>query len=97
MSTKHTPGPWDIYPTFQNSADAIFDWITPIWSRTDGVCVGSVSQAGARGSEEAVANARLVAAAPDLLAACQLAASFGNLPKAAREMIRDAIAKATGQ
>lgn len=72
-NTTHTPGPWrvDIFrynapgreavPTIVTPADAIAE-ACPLWCPDDR-------------EAERLANARLIAAAPDLLAACQAALS----------------------
>jgi hypothetical protein len=61
MSQQHTPGPWRIIKTGIDVRSG------PIG------CLAYVSTAGARGRtlDEAKAIARLIAAAPDLLAACE--------------------------
>jgi hypothetical protein len=89
MSTKHTPGPWTIH--------------------TDGLGItfiaapeGSVAEL--HGAPEKVANARLIAAAPELLSALGNAlavlSSLDGLNIGAIGVLEDAraaIAKATGQ
>jgi hypothetical protein len=88
-NTKHTPGPW------------VIDKSNPVKIQGIGhqpqirypVC--SVSALGKHWQ----ANARLMAAAPELLDACILAEasdSFTRLNSAAQNAIRAAIAKATG-
>lgn len=63
METKHTPGPWEV--------DAIDS--TTIQIKAEGAVVAEVASASAftRLSEEQRANARLIAAAPELLDALQ--------------------------
>ena len=76
---KHTPGPWAL------GAETIV-----ISSTVGGGCV---ADCGYR--EEGNADARLIAAAPDMLEALKLAeAAMGNMNAAA--VVRAAIAKATG-
>jgi hypothetical protein len=90
MSTKHTPGPWTIH--------------------TDGLGItfiaapeGSVAEL--HGAPEKVANARLIAAAPELLSVAKTLLLYvetygGEVTKniaAALPLYRAAIAKATGQ
>ena len=61
MNTKHTPGPWVIDPDYRNDPGAINggDNLRRV-VKWDGFA--------RRHTPEAVANARLIAAAPDLLA-----------------------------
>jgi len=74
MNDKHTPGPWKASEGDTNIPDCEGAWgdvkedgdhyaIATIWADTDELEV------------EAKANARLIAAAPDLLAACRAALS----------------------
>jgi len=89
--SKHTPGPW--------TANEEFD---------DGESLGIAITAGRLGQvvrvfdvgQEGFANAALIAAAPDLLAALQKIASkdYGNrYARDCAEIARAAIAKATGE
>jgi len=59
MTDKHTPGPWQIGPNFDDTFILVVS--------SDGFVARTVA-----GNDEA--NARLIAASPDLLAACKLAA-----------------------
>lgn len=88
--TKHTPGPWEFEPTGHGpghiAADcegAIRDGVATVWGRT---------------SEDTFdANARLIAAAPDLLAACKgLIENIDNPDWSDIDKIRAAIARAEG-
>jgi len=88
MSTRHTPGPW---------ATEIADY----GSKRIGTVFGGsqdiarIVVVGDGLTRETDANARLIAAAPDLLRACQQAI----VALKGREhdgFLRDAIAKATG-
>lgn len=89
-TTKHTAGPWKIQPGEIN-----------IGPHSKGLMVGPLQYAKAHVigpfeqplDDETRANARLIAAAPDLLAALRHAAM--NMPHP-DQMIDDAIAKATG-
>jgi hypothetical protein len=92
---KHTPGPWEAR-TFLVVGGKRF---------SDRIChVGSSTSLGPSRSDESVANARLIAAAPDLLEAIKaLSASIfapddGRSPElsAALRMTVSAIAKAEG-
>jgi len=100
MSAAHTPGPWELDPYGQ---------VTQSNGRTvlvSGIASPMVSTA------ESIANARLVAAAPDLLAALKEAIDCGMVPKSSAaegganrhvvqlqvaDQIRAAIAKAEGR
>ena len=96
--TKHTPGPWAIgnthfVPGF--SPDGM-DWIIAIRNTETGfACIAQGST-----KEKAEANARLIAAAPDLLEACIDAAKFimqGHGDQIAIwDTLNSAIAKAEG-
>lgn len=82
--SKYTPGPWKAFPS------GIYG------TNRDGVCVCTRhKQAG----DEWNANARLIAAAPDLLEACMAAMSDDCDRQACEEttveLIRAAITKAT--
>ena len=93
--SKHTPGPWKweegtpVISRHWNGRDcavAAVDWRTLVWHE-DGNCAG----------RESGANARLIAAAPDMLETLkrlrEMCADFGA--KTACDMADAAIAKAT--
>lgn len=97
--TRHTPGPWI----------AVGFWVEHPNDKRPDICncdPRSMDQEG-RSDAEILANARLIAAAPDLLEALQSAErAMSNKHFAAevlahdsvvREMILAAIAKATGE
>jgi hypothetical protein len=85
--TKHTPGPWKVGPTNLGNEIFIQDHrdigITLVFPRTDK-------------PDPIKANARLIAAAPDLLAACESALVMWAGDDIKLETIRQAIAKARG-
>ena len=58
--TKHTPGPWNQHPRVKEDPPKIYG---------DG-CIVAIVDTSAPDYEEREANASLIAAAPDLLAAC---------------------------
>lgn len=95
MNTQHTPGPWNVFC----AANAAFTRHPLIVSDA-----GEVAKATWAGSEQQTnANARLIAAAPDLLAALQMVNRIwshdqtANLaPDSPVAIVRAAIAKATG-
>jgi hypothetical protein len=83
--SKHTPGPWRVVDVPGEASHVI----------------GANNFTVVRGgyvSDMDTANARLIAAAPDLLAALQLIANFSNqdVSDMVREIARAAIAKAEG-
>ena len=94
--TKHTPGPWTMHPRFDDGAEVCA--IAPVaWCSV-------ASTHGASGSQvidvdEARANARLIAAAPDLLAALHHISLASQNSMSSKEecgrIAREAIAKAT--
>jgi len=91
--TKHTPGPWRVIGPTKTSG----------W----GLCIGCahniVARLTGRGSNETSANARLIAAAPDLLAVLKEVAESSqywgeyDVPLGIHERIAAAIAKAEGE
>lgn len=99
MNAQHTPGPWTAgkYATRAQ------------WSlRGDGdrrsLGLYDATKSSTLSPEESEANARLIAAAPDLLRVLQSLATFLSRPSAAtsvREImlgeVRSVVAKATGQ
>ena len=69
---KHTPGPW----ISDGETIDLFDFELEnrrFWISADGMVIGYVDGFGNKDNEERKANARLIAAAPDLLEALQLA------------------------
>lgn len=93
--SKHTPGPWEAGDV---DGDDIY-----IWSEGQKQFVGLASYEDGT-QREVQANAHLIAAAPELLEACELAEQFwyADHPndtveaQQARRQLRAAIAKATG-
>lgn len=88
--TKHTPGPWDCVPTSYHAHDyrLIKPDKTPLPYRAE-----------ANDHSEARANARLIAAAPDLLAALEVIAADSRWTSGDPTLlqVRAAIAKAKGE
>ena len=69
MNTAHTPGPWHVGGIRPDSQ--------PIVYRADGFAIADATVYHTKhGAEEARANAALIAAAPDLLAALRGAVSY---------------------
>lgn len=67
MTTKHTPGPWEIQQLETNRNG--YDWPTFAVRSPQNVCLAVVGDVDRHHAEQHPANARLIAAAPDLLAA----------------------------
>jgi hypothetical protein len=104
MKTQHTPGPWavrdhwadegafEVYPT-RGGEPKIGQWSA----------LAEVPEYGPNDAPEAEANARLIAAAPDLLEALELmlenldAMYVVSPASSAHKKARAAIAKATGE
>ena len=100
MSAKHTPGPWHFDTALMDHADHL-----NVWEANGIGHVAAVSK-GLTPDPSAEANARLIAAAPDLLEALEeiarlpIAGSYPDGPCLERQdmnMVRAAIAKATGK
>lgn len=96
-AAKHTPGPWQVGPVFDNygTLEVIIEHMTPA-----GNLVVAVALGGLAGQD---ANAHLMAAAPDLLEALRdleaMAERYrppGNSMPDAQKKARAAIAKAEG-
>lgn len=96
-ATQHTPGPWNWYEHDKNRASA------PVKVETRDRVIADVTWCGVEGGAERIANARLISAAPDLLAAleaveadymdrgdCALHTKIGTV-------IRNALSKAKGE
>lgn len=89
--SKHTPGPWR-YDRCNSSPTTGEHMIA-------GGKPGYLAEVRDCGSGDVSANARLIAAAPDLLEACKAVdeATRGGDYEAAFKAVRAAIAKATGE
>ena len=89
---KHTPGPWRIGTAPPNGEQTI--------GTIRGMMV-AVATTGVGMEEETLANARLMAASPELLESLQdmlvLQAGISADPQDTLQRARDAIVKATGQ
>ena len=97
MDTKHTPGPWIFYSDTPSTDP---DWhIVTNASRRRVVANVHIEP----GNEMALANAHLIAAAPDLFAVANAAMQcIGELPPTqaraeVMQMLQSAIAKPTGE
>ena len=91
--TTHTPGPWTIRTDSRTDIDRTVFAHTPIHNNP--VAIARVYGEGVMASPDAekIANARLIAAAPDLLAACQRA--LDSSVRINWERLREAVALAT--
>lgn len=90
MTNKHTPGPW-----FIDTSLHVYGSSEP--RPLDGVPGGTVIDNPHVCTAKTCADARLIAAAPELLEMLQKAVKFGGLFPDLAEEARAAIAKATGQ
>lgn len=91
MSEKHTPGPWVV----GDGGRMVLRDVPGICDGHDGYAVAVTSAHSLLPVEEARANARLIAAAPDLLAALkalQLQALQSNVNDPANDWGREALA-----
>ena len=92
--SAHTPGPW-VVNALPSDPYVVFGGGIHGNGEPRQICV---TANGFFGCDESIANARLIAAAPDLLAA--LVAVLNDFPgtkNARTEAARSAIAKATGE
>ena len=93
MAGKHTPGPWSL---LKSSGDGKRQYVTSSCGDyfLDLRCEVDSDD---RDYDTAIANARLIAAAPDLLAACETIEQLGKsryCDLGIDKMVRAAIAKA---
>jgi hypothetical protein len=101
MSGQHTPGPWEYTKAASSGDRGIHAEGTGIFAEA----FADIRRAGENNSAEALANARLIAAAPDLLEALRWAAQNADQSEAGRDddwyagldRVRAAIAKAEGR
>lgn len=95
--SKHTPGPWRLSSESPNIIKRDYTHIG--LGDSSGYLIASSMGNDNSGFyatvEEGLANARLIAAAPDLLEALQIMIDFGD--ETACEIARKTIAKATGE
>lgn len=101
----HTPGPWRVDVTKAAGSYGVWtDYATH--PGEDGAGYGScicsmLPMDGHVPQEQRDANALLISAAPDLLAACEAALKFKSSPldlvSVAGDMLRDAVLKAKGR
>ena len=97
--SEYTPGPWQMHDEFY-CHEEIYGNLDLVDGNVRGTLVCEVSE-----NDESFANARLIAAAPDLLEACKDAADAMSRMDCGEETrmgsalkkVCDAIAKATGE
>jgi hypothetical protein len=89
MTTQHTPGPWEVKRQINGEDFYIAD------GPNFDVCEIIVGHA--RSQEAAEANARLIAAAPDMLEFLQALNRIGGLGLDVHRQLDALIAKATGE
>lgn len=93
--SKHTPGPWRLRPTLVGRSMSEVNGVQ-IWSAD--IHVASISRKADKSIQQKSADARLIAAAPELLGVLHNALNHplthfsGDMEK----QVREAIAKATG-
>lgn len=94
MSTKHTPGPWEAIIIKPSKRDQVGTAMV----RAGGSLAIECSHSGDTFAESA-ANARLIAAAPEMLAALKIVSNYNISPSPSPGVLRlvdAAIAKAEG-
>jgi len=92
--TQHTPGPWTIGSRTDGGCWRVID--APTWDAFAKVVI-KMTDAKAD-SEQGLANARLIAAAPEMLEMLKrLDNSLESLGRSYRLQIREVIAKAEGR
>jgi hypothetical protein len=98
MTTQHTPGPWiGAGPSFGDPLPRYTTSIMTEWEHEDGGYIEICELPFHHHDDENEANARLIAAAPDLLEALQhLMVAHGEQLDYAFQQAQEAIAKATG-
>jgi hypothetical protein len=89
MSTKHTPGPWAVLSDTGAVGVAVGEW------KMTASVYGDHPEC--EPDERLAANARLIAAAPDLLDIAETIALDSTSPHQWIDELRAAIAKATGE
>ena len=97
--TQHTPGPWvfDLSKSWRPHRVSLCHFVG-----NDDADIAHIGEnfSSNRSPAETIANARLIAAAPELLAALQAVADYwagGDVPADIDAAMRAAIAKATGK
>lgn len=101
---RHTPGPWKAHDWLVWGPNTLYCRIRPEGLPDDHTtaiayvwCQQARASAGQSPSQEAAANARLVAAAPALLAACVKALGHGILDANVIRTLQDAVRLVDGE
>lgn len=89
MTVKHTPGPWGVYPDCPNTMVYCDD-------KAGSRVADCSSETTDLSKEEKEANAKLIAAAPELLEACIKARSAFLTSEPEYDLLTEVIEKATG-
>ena len=92
----HTEGPWFVHDFTDASPDK-WPAVTVSCSHPDSITVAHMGSALTNTHEEAMANARLIAAAPDLLVTLEWLHRKGGLGLDVHERLALVIAKAKGE
>lgn len=97
MTTKYTKGPWESSFTDCLGGPASYCRIRPVSGEMFGLFTSlEIATMGMMDEAEQQANARLIAAAPDLLEALQAVVKVADRATVEFDAARAAIAKATG-
>jgi hypothetical protein len=97
MPNAHTPGPWSIQQ-IHDAKNGYADWQTFAIRGPENVCLAMVGEVDHYKSERIPHNARLIAAAPELLEALEEMLNAGvNDDPNMYDRARAAIAKARGE
>src|SRR5438105_8386535 len=85
MSAKHTPGPWIVNELTRRGGSGLYRWHISTEEGRDAEVIATVPAPGVDTSHDlsdpvAEANAYLIAAAPDLLAALQVLVNLASHP-----------------
>lgn len=79
LTMKHTPGPWHVLETMGGSIKVVDATCPSDRLEESAIVVGSIPR---RKDRAGLANARLIAAAPELLAACELVKRWDDMSEA---------------
>lgn len=96
--SNHTEGPWQVHDLGDSGLERPDEWRSLRIDGPTGICVAVANATAAPSYEQrgtVLANARLMASAPDLLAACEFAVQWLSGEDA--EIVQRAINKARGK